>query len=107
MEAKLMKAGRTPLAKRVTSQSPFGRRAGEAAMRQVMTTEEVACALGLSVRTIHHLVGQRLIPHRRLAGCRNVWFREEELSAWLDGAQLELDELPRGRRIVRAVWPAP
>ncbi len=52
------------------------------------------------MRTVHELTRLARIPHRRLPGSRRCLFREDELRAWEDGAELELIERASGR-IVR------
>lgn len=68
-----------------------------------LVTEEVAARRRCSVRTIHELTRARAIPHRKLPGSRRCLFREDELVAWEDGADLEVLELPGGGRVVRPV----
>jgi excisionase family DNA binding protein len=65
-----------------------------------LRVEDVARRLHCSVRTIHELTRCARIPHRRLPGSRRCLFREDELEAWEDGAELELIERSGGR-IVR------
>lgn len=65
-----------------------------------LRTEDVAARLHCSIRTIHELTRLARIPHRRLPGSRRCLFREDELRAWEDGAELELIE-QHGGRIVR------
>jgi excisionase family DNA binding protein len=67
----------------------------------ILTTAQVAQWLGCSRRHIHELTRTLAIPHRRLPGGRRCWFKAEELAAWLDGAPLEVQLLPRGGRVVR------
>lgn len=66
-----------------------------------LLVEDVAEMLGCSPRTVHERTRLREIPHRKPAGVRRVLFLEDELRAWLDGAPLEVEELPRGGRVVR------
>jgi excisionase family DNA binding protein len=64
---------------------------------------EVAQLLRCSQRSVHELTRTAAIPHRRLAGQRRCLFVEQELEAWMDGAPLEVVELPGGGRCVRPV----
>ncbi len=66
-----------------------------------LLVEDVADRLHVSPRTVHELTRTAAIPHRRLPGARRCLFREDELSAWEDGATLEVIDQPRGGRIVR------
>jgi excisionase family DNA binding protein len=70
-----------------------------------MITSEVAVRLRCSLRTVHELSRQGLIPHRRLPGSRRCLFREDELAAWESGASLETVVLGRGGRLVRPTTP--
>jgi excisionase family DNA binding protein len=63
-------------------------------------TDEVAAFLRCSVRSVHELTRTNAIPHRQLPGTQRCLFREDELLAWLDGAELEATELSAGGRIV-------
>jgi excisionase family DNA binding protein len=71
----------------------------------LMTASEAASVLKISLRTLHELARTRRIPHRRLAGQRRLYFREDELELWLDGCELEVVELGRGR-VVRPRSPS-
>lgn len=71
--------------------------------RAFLVTAEVAEFLRCSVRTVHELTRRRAIPHRRMPVTRRCLFMERELHEWLDGAGLEIVELPRDGRIVRIV----
>jgi predicted DNA-binding transcriptional regulator AlpA len=66
-----------------------------------MLVEDVAVMLGCSTRTVHERARLGEIPHRRPPAARRLLFLESEICAWLDGAPLELVELPRGGRVVR------
>jgi len=66
-----------------------------------LLSEEVAQRLRCSLRTVHELTRLHRIPHRRLPGSRRCLFREEELQAWEDGADLEVADPPNGGRVVR------
>jgi excisionase family DNA binding protein len=65
-----------------------------------LMVEDVAALLGCSKRTVHERARLAEIPHRRPPAARRLLFVEAELRAWLDGAPLELVELPRGGRVV-------
>jgi excisionase family DNA binding protein len=66
-----------------------------------MLVEDVAELLACSKRTVHERARLGEIPHRRPPGARRLLFVEAEVRAWLDGADLERVELPRGGRVVR------
>jgi hypothetical protein len=66
-----------------------------------LVAEEVAKRLHCSLRSIHERTRLGQIPHRRLPGSRRCLFREDELAAWEDGAELEVSLLTDGGRIVR------
>jgi excisionase family DNA binding protein len=66
-----------------------------------LVADEVATRLHCSLRTVHELTRLGRIPHRRLPGSRRCLFREDELAAWEDGAELEVSLLAHGGRIVR------
>jgi excisionase family DNA binding protein len=68
-----------------------------------LVAEEVAARLRCSLRSIHELTRAKAIPHRKLPGARRCLFREDELIAWEDGADLEVVVLPHGGRVVRPV----
>jgi excisionase family DNA binding protein len=67
-----------------------------------LTTEEAAGVLRCSLRTVQQLVADCSLPHRKLPGMRRVLIAPDELAAYMDGADLETVELPRGGRVVRA-----
>ena len=56
--------------------------------------------LGCSRRTIHEYTRRDEIPHRVLPHGRRCLFDEEELRAWMDGAELARVDLPAGGRVV-------
>ncbi len=66
-----------------------------------LLVEDVAALLGCSKRTVHERARLGEIPHRRPPAVRRLLFLEVEIKQWLDGAPLELVELPRGGRVVR------
>ena len=66
-----------------------------------LMVEDVAALLGCSKRTVHERARLAEIPHRRPPGARRLLFLETELRAWLDGAALDVVQLPRGGRVVR------
>jgi hypothetical protein len=61
----------------------------------------IADVLPKSKRSIHELTRRGLIPHSRIPGTRACLFDPAEIRAWLDGAPLEVIELPGGGRRVR------
>jgi excisionase family DNA binding protein len=67
--------------------------------RQYLTVEEVAELLRSTPRSVHGLTQQNRIPCRRLPGVRRLLFVEEELEAWINGAELEVVD---DGRVVRA-----
>jgi excisionase family DNA binding protein len=71
-----------------------------------LTTEEVAEHFRCSTRTIREFTRLNEIPYRKLPGSRRCLFREDELAAWVDGSPLEVEELPRGGRVVRLISKA-
>lgn len=71
-----------------------------------VTSETVAARLHCSLRVVHELARCRRIPHRRLPGSRRCLFREDELLAWENGGQLEVQELEGEGRIVRVLGEA-
>lgn len=66
-----------------------------------LLVSDVATLLGCSIRTVHERARLSEIPHRRPPGARRLLFLESEVRQWLDGAELERVELPRGGRVVR------
>lgn len=66
-----------------------------------LLVEGVAETLGCSVRSVHELTRTARIPHRRPAGMRRCLFLETEISAWIDGAELETITTRDGGRVVR------
>jgi excisionase family DNA binding protein len=66
-----------------------------------LLVEEVARMLRCSTRSVHELTRRREIPHRRLPGTRRCLFSAADIAAWMDGAPLEVVELPRNGRVVR------
>jgi excisionase family DNA binding protein len=66
-----------------------------------LLVDDVATLLGCSKRSVHERARLREIPHRKPPGMRQLLFVESELQAWLDGADLDVEELPRGGRVVR------
>ena len=71
---------------------------------KLLTTEEIAEHLRLSVRSIHGLTASHAIPHRRIG--RKCLFRLDEIESWLDGALLETIVSPRGRIVKPISTPA-
>ena len=68
-----------------------------------LTAEEVSARLRCSLRTVHELSRRNEIPLRRLPGTRRLLFPLIDIQAWEEGAPLEVIELPRGGRSVRAI----
>jgi excisionase family DNA binding protein len=79
----------------------MARRALRVSGSPFMLVEDVARLLGCSRRTVHERARLAEIPHRRPPGARRLLFLEAEIRAWLDGAELECIQLPRGGRAVR------
>jgi len=71
--------------------------------RSLLVTTEVAALLRCSVRSVHELTRRAAIPHRKMPNTRRCLFVESDLLAWLDGAELEVVQLPHGGRVVRPV----
>ena len=65
-----------------------------------LTTDDIARRLRCSRRSVHELTRTGAIPHRRPPGARRCLFVETEITAWLDGASLDVLDLPRGGRVV-------
>jgi excisionase family DNA binding protein len=66
-----------------------------------LTVEDVMARYSVSKRTVHERVRRREIPHFRRSGTRRVFFREDELDAYDNGAELEAIELHGVGRLVR------
>jgi excisionase family DNA binding protein len=66
-----------------------------------LTLEEAAGRLRLSARTVRELTRTGSVPHRKTPGGRRCLFLPDELDAWMLGAELDVQELPRGGRVVR------
>jgi excisionase family DNA binding protein len=62
-----------------------------------LTAPEAAELLRCSLRSLHGLTAAGRVPHRRLLGQRRLLFLEDELAAWVDGAELEVFERDGGR----------
>jgi predicted DNA-binding transcriptional regulator AlpA len=90
--------GGDPLVQRIAVQ-----RSGASPLLHV---SDVADLLGCSVRSVHERTRLGEIPHRKLPGARRCLFLEADLLAWIDGAALEMLELPDGGRIVRPMQAA-
>ncbi len=65
-----------------------------------ITVETVAERYDCSIRSIHELTRSKRIPHRRLPGTRRCLFVLAELDAYDAGAELEVQEMGAGGRIV-------
>lgn len=66
-----------------------------------LNTEQAAAFLGRSRRFVLDRTTRGAIPHRKLANTRDNLYLVEELSAWVDGAELETVWTLAGGRIVR------
>jgi hypothetical protein len=63
---------------------------------------DVAARYGTSTWTIHERARLGLIPHRKLAGGSSpLLFLDAELTAYENGAELEVTETAAGGRVVR------
>jgi predicted DNA-binding transcriptional regulator AlpA len=69
--------------------------------RAYSSVEAVAERYGWSAWTVYDRARRGLLPHRKPIGTRKLLFLEHELDAWDDGAQLEVQELADGGRVVR------
>jgi len=76
-------------------------------VRTYLTAAETAAITRRSLRSIHELTRTAAIPHRRPAGTQRCLFDADEITAWLDGAELEVLETPAGGRVVRPVSVVP
>ena len=65
--------------------------------------EDIVELLGCSGRTVGEFTRKNQIPHRKPPGGRRCLFLLDEITAWIDGAELEVVELERGGRIVKPV----
>jgi hypothetical protein len=79
------------VAERTAGRSPF------------LVVEEVAARYRTSAWGIRDLARKREVPHFKRSGARRLLFRADWLDAWDAGAELEVQELPRGGRIVSPV----
>jgi excisionase family DNA binding protein len=68
--------------------------------------EEAAEYLRLSRSAVHELTRSRAIPCRRMPRARRYLFLADELDAWINGAALEVRELPDGGVTVTPVVEA-
>ena len=68
--------------------------------------EYVVDLTGWSRRTVQDRAAKGQVPHRRIGGTRRLLFLEDELRAWIDGAELEIIRTPNGGRVVRPKAPA-
>jgi excisionase family DNA binding protein len=55
------------------------------------TVEYVAELLSTSTRSVHGLTARNAIPLRRLPGMRRILLPEAEVLAWVDGAELVVE----------------
>jgi hypothetical protein len=73
---------------------------------EFLNVGEVARRERCSERTIHELARLGRIPHRRRPYMRELVFYPEELDAWRNGAELEVEEQKVGGKVVgRTVRP--
>jgi excisionase family DNA binding protein len=68
-----------------------------------LLVEDAAAMLGVSKDVIYRMASEGRCPHRRIGGTRRLLFLEDELHAWVDGAELETVKTPNGGRVVRPV----
>ena len=68
---------------------------------QPLTMPAAAEFLGVSLRTLGERARLRQVPHRRPPHARKIVFFEAELVDYLNGAELEVRELPGNGRVVR------
>jgi hypothetical protein len=71
-----------------------------------MLVEDVAELVGANLRMLQARAAAGGAPHRRIPGTRRLLFLEDELHAWIDGAELETIRTPNGSRVVRPKAPA-
>lgn len=72
-------------------------------MTRWVTTGGLLEILPYSRRTVHELTRTGRIPFTRIAGTRANLFDPDEIAQWLDGAPLEVVDLPGGGKRVRPV----
>jgi excisionase family DNA binding protein len=70
-------------------------------MSGYLRVEDVAELLGCSKDVVYRVTGADGIPCRKIGGVRRVLFIQDELDAWINGAELEAVKAPNGGRIVR------
>jgi excisionase family DNA binding protein len=66
-----------------------------------LTLADAAELLGLSAYTVRTKAAAGELPHRKLPGSFRILFLEEEITDWVDGAQLETIRTPGDGRVVR------
>jgi Helix-turn-helix domain len=71
-------------------------------VKRYLVSAEVADQLHWSVRKVQDMSRRGLIPYVRIGGTRPYLHDPDQLDAWLAGAELEIVDLPRGGRLVRA-----
>lgn len=59
----------------------------------------------LSIWSVYEGARNCTLPHRKRPGTKTLLFIEEELDAFDDGAELEVQRLPRGGRVVKPILP--
>lgn len=70
-----------------------------------LTVETAAEVLHVTERTVTSYISKNVIPHRKLPGIRRVLIPEDELAAYMDGAELEVVYPISGGRVVRPKEP--
>ena len=75
-------------------------------MTRFLLVDDAAAMIGVSKDVIYRMTAQGRCPHRRIGGTRRLLFLEDELRAWIDGAELETVETPNRGRIVRPIGGA-
>lgn len=66
-----------------------------------LTVEEAAEFYGRPVSWVYEQARLRRIPHRKLPYTRPLFFLPSDLEAHMNGAALEVTELPDGGRVVK------
>jgi hypothetical protein len=68
-----------------------------------LLVEEVPDYLPYTVNTLREYARRREVPHLRRPNSRRILFRLDWLFDWVEGAELEVQELGEGGRIVRPI----
>jgi predicted DNA-binding transcriptional regulator AlpA len=66
-----------------------------------LLVEDVAGRLHVAPSTVYEWARTGAVPHRKLPGSRRLLFLEAELKAGENGAELVVEELGRGGRVVK------